>query len=152
MPEVPTRADSEEEKLDLPDVPTKKPVAPYAAGDDADSEIASAETSLSLSTHTHTHTDTSGYTCSFVLDLGQDYLLNVLFFWISPTGVLDGPQQWAAPLSHVHIQTNPVSRHDRKPEGLTPLAPRVLHSHGSNSRPVVKLEQPQPADLTRRGC
>ncbi|KAK9006901.1 hypothetical protein V6N11_019231 [Hibiscus sabdariffa] len=63
-------------------------------------------------------------------------------------GVLDGPQQWAAPLSHVHIQTNPVSRHDRKPEGLTPLAPRVMHSHGSNSRPVVKLKQPQPADLT----
>ncbi|KAK8685605.1 hypothetical protein V6N13_041605 [Hibiscus sabdariffa] len=66
------------------------------------------------------------------------------------SGVLDGLQQWAAPLSHVHIQTNPVSRHDRKSEGLAPLASRVLHSHGSNSRPVVKLEQPQPANLTRR--
>ncbi|KAK8577875.1 hypothetical protein V6N13_076554 [Hibiscus sabdariffa] len=52
MPEVPTIADSEEQKLDLPDVPTKKPVAPYAAGDDA--EI-STKRSLSLYTYTCTH-------------------------------------------------------------------------------------------------
>ncbi|KAK8716353.1 hypothetical protein V6N13_043665 [Hibiscus sabdariffa] len=43
MPEVPITAEFEEQKLDLPDVPTKKPVAPDAARDDA--EIASAETS-----------------------------------------------------------------------------------------------------------
>ncbi|MBA0571723.1 hypothetical protein Golob_002098, partial [Gossypium lobatum] len=36
MPEVPTKAGSEEEKLDLPDVPTKKPVASDAATDDAE--------------------------------------------------------------------------------------------------------------------
>ncbi|XVF84773.1 hypothetical protein PTKIN_Ptkin17bG0065500 [Pterospermum kingtungense] len=40
MPEVPTTAESEEQKLDLPDVPSKKPVASNAATDDA--EIASA--------------------------------------------------------------------------------------------------------------
>ncbi|XP_022774690.1 vacuolar protein sorting-associated protein 20 homolog 1-like [Durio zibethinus] len=40
MPEVPTRAKSEEQNLGLPDVPAKKPVASNAARDDA--EIASA--------------------------------------------------------------------------------------------------------------
>ncbi|XVF14860.1 hypothetical protein REPUB_Repub09cG0097400 [Reevesia pubescens] len=44
MPEVPTTAESEEQNLDLPDVPTKKPVASNAARDDA--EIASAEISI----------------------------------------------------------------------------------------------------------
>ncbi|KAE8690090.1 Vacuolar protein sorting-associated protein 20-like protein 2 [Hibiscus syriacus] len=43
MPEVPTRAESEEQKLNLPDVPTKKPVAADAARDDA--EIASEDIS-----------------------------------------------------------------------------------------------------------
>ncbi|KAL4378486.1 hypothetical protein GQ457_02G017760 [Hibiscus cannabinus] len=42
MPDVRTRPESEEQKLDLPDVPTKKPVTD-AARDDA--ELASAETS-----------------------------------------------------------------------------------------------------------
>ncbi|KAK8628283.1 hypothetical protein V6N13_063992 [Hibiscus sabdariffa] len=46
-------------------------------------------------------------------------------------GVLDGPQQWAAPLSHVHIQTNPVSRHDRKPE-----AQRIGLDRLSNYKPL----------------
>ncbi|KAB2033700.1 hypothetical protein ES319_D04G037400v1 [Gossypium barbadense] len=36
MPEVPTKQRSEEEKLDLPDVPTKKPFASDAATDDAE--------------------------------------------------------------------------------------------------------------------
>ncbi|EOX92633.1 Vacuolar protein sorting-associated protein 20.2 isoform 2 [Theobroma cacao] len=43
MPEVPTTAPSEEQNLDLPNVPTKKPVASNAARDD--DEIASAEVS-----------------------------------------------------------------------------------------------------------
>ncbi|XP_021273942.1 vacuolar protein sorting-associated protein 20 homolog 2-like [Herrania umbratica] len=43
MPEVPTTAPSEEQNLDLPNVPTKKPVTSNAARDD--DEIASAEVS-----------------------------------------------------------------------------------------------------------
>ncbi|XP_022750909.1 vacuolar protein sorting-associated protein 20 homolog 1-like [Durio zibethinus] len=43
MLEVPTKAEFEEQNLDLPDVPTKKPVASNAARDDA--EIATAEIS-----------------------------------------------------------------------------------------------------------
>ncbi|XWS44672.1 hypothetical protein CRYUN_Cryun15aG0068100 [Craigia yunnanensis] len=43
MPEVPTTAESEEQNLDLPDVPTKKSVTSNAARDDA--EIAPAEIS-----------------------------------------------------------------------------------------------------------
>ncbi|XVE83384.1 hypothetical protein DITRI_Ditri16bG0084800 [Diplodiscus trichospermus] len=43
IPEVPTAAESEEQNMDLPNVPTKKPVASNAARDDA--EIAPAEIS-----------------------------------------------------------------------------------------------------------
>ncbi|KAE8669510.1 Vacuolar protein sorting-associated protein 20-like protein 2 [Hibiscus syriacus] len=43
MPEVPTRTESGEHKLDLPNVPTKKPIALDAARDDA--EIASEDIS-----------------------------------------------------------------------------------------------------------
>lgn len=57
MPEVPPTAESEEQNLDLPDVPIKKPIASDAVRDDT--EIASAGVStkrrglsLSLSVHT----------------------------------------------------------------------------------------------------
>ena len=67
MPEVPTEGPSkEQEKLDLPNVPTKVPVASRVVADDAEIAPAEASTkkrgvslslSLSLSlTHTHTHT------------------------------------------------------------------------------------------------
>lgn len=63
MPEVPTEGPSEEqEKLDLPNVPTKVPVASRVVADDAEIAPAEASTkrrglSLSLSlSYTHTHT------------------------------------------------------------------------------------------------
>ena len=58
LPEVTTTVESKEQNLDLPDVPTKKPVTSNAARDDA--EIASAristkKRSLFLSLHTYTN-------------------------------------------------------------------------------------------------
>ena len=58
MPEVPTTAESEEQNLDLPDVPTKKPVASNVARDDAEIasvEISTKKRSLFLSLHTYTN-------------------------------------------------------------------------------------------------
>lgn len=52
MPEVPARMPSveeDDEKLDLPDVPTKAPVAPEVVVDDASAGVSARKKGLSLS-------------------------------------------------------------------------------------------------------
>ncbi|XWS44673.1 hypothetical protein CRYUN_Cryun15aG0068100 [Craigia yunnanensis] len=91
MPEVPTTAESEEQNLDLPDVPTKKSVTSNAARDDA--EIAPAEIStkrrgfslslslslLSLSTYNHMQKLTQALTVTSKMPiLAQTSLMHAL--------------------------------------------------------------------------
>ena len=70
MPDVPASVPSAEEKLDLPDVPTKPPVAAEAAADDEEVAPAEASSKRKGLTHTHTHTrPLNRFACTQIHDL-----------------------------------------------------------------------------------